>query len=59
MSDDNQSTQFVDPPDFDRTLVPSDATADLFFDGEAGRGLTNEEWHESKRRRLEHEREEA
>lgn len=32
---------------------------DDFFDGETGRRVTDEEWDESKRRRLEHEGEEA
>lgn len=44
-----------DPPEFDRTRVPDDGPTDVFHSGRSGRGLTNAEWDESKRRRLEFE----
>ena len=50
----HEAGEEVDPPEFDRSLVPDDPRADLFFDGRTGRGLTNEEWDEQRARLREH-----
>lgn len=39
-----------DPPEFERAKVPEGPLGDLFFDGRTGRGLTNDEWDEQRRR---------
>lgn len=39
-----------DPPEFDRSRVPTDERAEYFFDARTGRGLTNEEYDEQIRR---------
>lgn len=49
------TTTEADPPEFRRELVPEGPAADMFFDGRTGRGLTNAEYDETKRRLLEHE----
>lgn len=43
-----------DPPEFDRSKVPDGPLADLFFDGRSGRGLTDAEYDEQKRRMRAH-----
>lgn len=43
----------VDPPEFDRSLVPDSPFAELFYDGRDGRGLTDAEYDETVAR-LEH-----
>lgn len=52
---DSMDQQESDPPEFDRTKVPAGPTSDLFFDGRTGRGLTNEEWDEQRRRLRDHD----
>ena len=44
----------LDPPEFNRMLVPDGPTGDLFFDARTGRGLTNAEYDEQKARLIEH-----
>lgn len=45
----------LDPPGFLRSKVPDGPIGELFFDGRTGRGLTNAEYDEQKRRLLEHD----
>lgn len=40
------NAQELDPPEFDRSKVPTGPLGDLFFDGRTGRGLTNAEYDE-------------
>jgi hypothetical protein len=47
-------TDVSDPPEFDRSQVPNGPLSDLFYSGKDGRGLTNEEWDEQRRRMREH-----
>jgi len=46
----NRDEHEQDPEDFDPTKVPYGPAADLFYSGRTGRGLTNEEWDEQRRR---------
>ena len=39
-----------DPPEFDRARVPDGPWGEWFFDGRTGRGLTDDEYDEMKRR---------
>jgi hypothetical protein len=52
--DDHEDDFEPDPPEFKPELVPSGALGDMFYDGRTGRGLTNEEWDEQRRRLAEH-----
>ena len=40
---------------FDRSKVPDGPLADYFYDGRTGRGISNEEWDEQRRRLREHD----
>lgn len=52
---DSMSEREPDPAGFDRSLVPDGPLGDLFFDGRTGRGLTDAEWDEQRRRLREHD----